>query len=540
MKNEPSTVWNPSSPLALPPSCETGPHSPETSGNGRGTPPPLVQALIEYNHLQRRRYHVPAHAGLNLLPPAWDLALDPYRYDLSELDGLDVLSEPADTLLEAQAQVAQLFGVAHSYFLINGASVGLMAALISAVRPGETVLLPRNVHRAVLSGFIMTGAKPVWFLPERLPEWGLWGGVKPAQVEAQLKAHPEAKALVITSPTYEGLGSDVAALAQCCRARGVLLIVDEAHGSLWPFSEALPTSAAHLGADAVIHSMHKSGGSLTQSALAHLPHGSRIDPAVFQQSLNTLQSTSPSYLLMASLEASCHALVSEDGQRRVADLLAQTQSLRASLKAQLKTFRLFEGQDHQVPYCDPCKLYLIHPHEPGDDWGARLEGERQLAYESASPYGVLYLANLGLQPDDWAYLQASLLAEDKRTTVSPVSSNLDSGLDAGSTTGQTREDLAEALHETKNQPATLQAALERQNPAVLLPEMALLPREAFFAPGERVTPAQALGRMSKETVVHCPPGIPVLLPGERVLPAHLPFLPEQGLLVVVNETAAPL
>ncbi len=503
MKNEPSTVWNPSSPQAALP-------SPETGGDGCGPTPPLVQALIEYNHLQRRRYHVPAHAGFKLLPAAWDLPLDPYCYDLTELDGLDVLSEPTEALLAAQTQVAQLFDVAHTFFLINGASVGLMAALLSALRPGETVLLPRNVHRAVLSGLILTGARPVWFLPDRLPDWGLWGAVTPAQVEAQLNAHPEATALVITSPTYEGVGSDVAALAQLCLARGVLLIVDEAHGSLWPFSSALPTSAAHLGADVVIHSMHKSGGSLTQSALAHLPKGSRVDPVVFQQCLNTLQTTSPSYLLMASLEATCHALASPDGQRRIVSLIEQTQSLRDTWKAQLNTFRLFDGREQQIPFCDPCKLYLIHPYEAGDDWGPRLEADRQMAYESASPYGVLYLANLGLQSEDWAYLQASLLEEDDCASVSDATAS------------------------------PVRASLTEQNPAVLLPDMVMLPRDAFFAPGERVTSAEALDRIVKETVVHCPPGIPVLLPGERVLPAHLPFLPPQGLLVVSDALHAPV
>lgn len=487
MKNEPSTVWSPSSPQAAPLS------------NGA---PPLVQALTTYDHLQRRRYHVPAHAGFNLLPPEWDLVRDPYRYDLSELEGLDVLSEPFESILEAQAQVAELFGVAQSYFLINGASVGLMAALLSTVKPGDTVLLPRNVHRSVLSGLILTGAKPVWFLPERLPEWGLWGAVTPAQVTAQLDTHPEVKALFITSPTYEGLGSDVAALAKLCRERNIYLIVDEAHGGLWPFSAQLPTSAAHLGADAVIHSMHKSGGSLTQSALAHLPKGSRIDPAVFQQCLNTLQTTSPSYLLMASLEASCHALASTEGQRRINSLLEQTHALRAQLNANLKAFRLFETKGEQAAFCDPCKLYFIHPTESGEDWATRLEEDQQMAYESASPYGALYLANLGLQPEDFEYLQTALLAEDKVSgEAEPVQSKT-------------------------------QERLEQQNPAVLVPEMALLPRDAFFAPSEQVSTELAVGRIAKETVVHCPPGIPVLFPGERVLPAHLPFLPENGLLVV--------
>lgn len=460
--------------------------------------PPLIEALKTYDEHQRRRFHVPAHAGFNLLPSDWDLARDPYRYDLTELEGLDVLSEPSECLADAQAAVAEIFNVPHSFFLVNGASVGLMAAMLAIVKPGDKVLLPRNVHRSVLSGLILTGAEPVWMLPERLPEWGLWGSVSPKRIEPQLEAQPDIKALFVTAPTYEGIGSDIQALAEICRRRDVMLVVDEAHGSLWPFSSDLPASACQLGADVVIHSLHKSGGSLTQSALAHLPRGSRLDAALFQQVLNTLQTTSPSYLLMASLEATCHMLHSGEGQTRIAGLLAHVHTLREMLQAQLSHYQVFEPNDMSW---DPCKLYLVNPTMSGEDWGPRLEADSQLAYESASPYGVLYLASLGLEAADFEFFKNLLLAED-----------------AGYSIDQTEQ-------------SSIASSLEAQNPAVLLPEMAMTPREAFFAPGERVAPEQAIGRVAKETIVHCPPGIPVLLPGERVTALHLPFLPESGILV---------
>jgi arginine/lysine/ornithine decarboxylase len=439
---------------------------------------------------------VPAHAGFSLWPADWDLLRDPYRYDLTELDGLDVLSEPSGCIQEAQAQAARLFGVSHSYFLVNGASVGLMAAMLTAVRPGDKVLLPRNVHRSVLSGLILSGAEPVWFLPERLDDWGLWGAVTVSQVEAELARHPSIKALFLTSPTYEGLGSDVAALSRLCRERNVLLVVDEAHGSLWNFTERLPDSACRAACDVVIHSMHKSGGSLTQGALAHLPKGSRIDPDAFQQALNTLQTTSPSYLLMASLDAACHYLASEAGQSRVQALLKQVAVLRESLSAVLHRFQLFDPGDQR--FWDPCKLYFINPFEAGEDWGGRLEAEERLAFESVSPYGTLYLANLGLEAEDFAFFQQVLCQEDARQTN------------------------AEA------QPAIVFPC----DPTIAVPEVVLSPRDAFFAPGVRLLPEAALGHTAKETVVHCPPGIPVLMPGERIRAEHLPMLPEEGVLVV--------
>lgn len=485
MKSEPSTAWS----LSRQP-AQTKPL------------PPLVQALIDYDQHQRRRFHVPAHAGKSLSQAAEVILREPYRYDLTEVEGLDVLSEPSECILEAQSRAAELFNVSHSYFLVNGASVGLMAAMLSVLKPGDTVLVPRNVHRSVLSGLILTGAKPVWFLPERLPEWGLWGAVTVKQVQAQLSQHPDAKALFLTSPTYEGIGSDIGELAALCREYNVYLMVDEAHGSLWPFSEQLPESACQFACDAVIHSLHKSGGSLTQSALAHLPKGSRIEPAVFQQALNTLQTTSPSYLLMASLDATCDYLASSEGQTQIEWLLGQVQQLRSALRNQFQTFRLFQPEDGLENRWDPCKLYLTHPTISGEDWAVELESERQIAYESASPYGALYLASLGLETEDFQAFQRVLIEEDQRLTSQDKS----------------------------NMP--IQATLERQNPSILVPEMVLLPRDAFFAPSEHCPTEQAIGRIAKETIVHCPPGIPVLFPGERIQEAHLPLLPNDGLLVV--------
>lgn len=461
--------------------------------------PPLVQALIQYDQHLRRRFHVPAHAGLNLIPNEWDLIQEPYRYDLTELDGLDVLSEPEGVIADAQAEIASIFGVAHSFMLINGASVGLIAAMLAAVKPGDKVLLSRNVHRSVLSGLILTGATPIWMLPERLPEWGLWGAVQPESVQAAFTAHPDIKAVFITAPTYEGIGSDIQTLAGLCHQHDASLIVDEAHGSLWPFHADLPTSACHLSADVVIHSMHKTGGSLTQSALAHLPHGSRVQADLFQQALNTLQTTSPSYLLMSNLDAACHALHGAEGRARIDQLLTHTQQLRRDLQQAFHHYRLMDLHASH-PQWDPCKLYFINPTEPGENWGARLEEEQQIAYESASPYGVLYLANLGLQPEDFQAFQQTLMAADQAVASIEDEHNWFEALDA-------------------------------QNPSILIPEMKTTPRDAFFAPGERIASGDAIGRIAKETIVHCPPGIPVLFPGELIQAIHQPFLPEDVLVI---------
>ena len=502
MKSEPHTVSNPSR-LPSPPAAS-----------------PLADAITEYQNLQRRRFHVPAHAGYK--PSFSELPEALYQADLTEVEGLDVLSEPYQCIAESQKMIAERFGVAHTFMLVNGATTGLTATMLAALQPGEKVLLPRNVHRSVVSGLILTGAEPVWMLPERLPEWGLWGAVDPKEIERQLQAHPDIKALFITSPTYEGIGSDLPAIATLCRQNDVLLIVDEAHGALWPFSDRLPKSACHiglrnaenenkveperfeLGADAVIHSMHKSAGSLTQGALAHLPHGSRIDPTIYQQALNTLQTTSPSYILMRDLEATVGWLGSDEFHEHLNQHLDVVQILRQALGVGLQRFKLFTPND--TSRWDPCKLYFSLPGESGEVWGPRLEEGAagnpllRVAYESANPKGVLYQAGIGLQPDDFTGFTKIMLIEDRCVAA-----------------------LSEAPANIAEPPELSQEEL--------LPEMAMLPRKAFFAPGERAMAAKSVGRIAKETIVHCPPGIPVLMPGERIRAHHVPLLPE-GVLVV--------
>jgi len=477
------------------------------------TNPTLDQALKHYDSHGRHRFHVPAHAGHGERLGASSLLSDPYRYDLTELDGLDVLSDPEGCLADSQASIASIFNVAQSFLLVNGATVGIEAALLAALKPGDKVLLPRNVHRSVVSGLILTGAQPVWFLPERHSQWGLWGAVSIKSIEQELEKQPDIIALVLTSPTYEGIGSNIEAIATLCRNKNVLLIVDEAHGSLWPLSDRLPQSAVQAGADCVIHSIHKSAGCLTQGALAHLPHHSRISSAAYQQALNLLQTTSPSYLLMASIEACCHFWQREEGQARLNTWLDQVAELRTQLAQGLKTLSLFEGENsQQAQLCDPSKLYWIHPQIQGDDWGAQFEEELKLAYESASPYGVLYLMNPGLENDDFKTF-ADLMHEGETLIAQQSPPTLTLPL-------QGRGDNSIA------------AMLDAQNPAILLPEIALAPREAFFSESEHIETQLALNRISHEMIVRCPPGIPVLMPGERITEAHIPFLPENGIRVV--------
>jgi arginine decarboxylase len=485
---------------------------------------PLAQALESYQGLGRFRFHVPGHSGNALVESltGWTipgLSPETYRFDQTEVEGLDVLSEPEGCLLASQHLVAEGYGVAHSFYSVNGASALLIAGMLSMIKPGEKVLLPRNVHRAVISGLILTGAKPIWLMPPWDPVWGIWGSLSADAIRKHLEQDSEIKALVVTSPTYEGIGSDIPALSAICKEHQVKLLVDEAHGSLWPFCEALPQSALYQGADLVIQSLHKSAGSLTQTALGHLPKGSCIDPEVFQDALNTLQTTSPSYLLMASLEAAALMLTMPETREQLRGFLEQVQGFRKDFSAAIKAFELFQpsGSSEMFHSWDPTRLLIRHPSWAGQDWAVQMESENGLAYESTSPDHSLYIAQWGLEPSDY---KGFLSVFDQAQTPVPQSNFKQSNFKQSK------------FKKSKFKKSKFKKSNFKEYPPLPIPITGLLPRDAFFAPSQPVSQSEAVGRIAKNTLVHCPPGVPVLLPGEVIQEAHGPYLPEQVLVII--------
>ncbi len=443
---------------------------------------PLAEALCSQIDLGRSRFHVPAHAGRDLA--GFQGCFDsPFALDLTELPPLDVLGSPEGVLKASQQAVANLFGARNSFYLINGASVGIMAALLaSRVGEAQQVLVARNCHRSVIHGLVLTGATPQWILPQPMPDWGVWGPVDPAMLGAALTANSNIKAFVLTHPTYEGNPSDIVEIARICRNHGVLLIVDEAHGTLWPLDPQLPVSALQSQADAVIHSLHKSGGSLTQTALLHCPQGSRLMPDAVQEALNLLHTTSPSYLLLANMEATCHWLASSEGKSKIQAQCHASLELKHWITENLKTIRV------QYPQQAGFQLYLQSNRLNGEDLAEQLEERFDLAYESALPNGVLLMLNLGLDSAAIEALKTALQQIDK-----------------------------ESLELPDIEPIPMYFAL---------PEMALNPRAAYFSNSQSLPAEASLGRISRQVVATCPPGIPILMPGERIAPHHLPFLPE--------------
>ena len=452
---------------------------------------PLYDAIRAHLQGDRVRLHVPGHKGghgpARFLTAAFGSEVA--RLDLTELPGLDDLHAPDGPIAEAEALAAEAFGAARTFFLVNGSTAGVLAMMLATVRPGARVYVPRAMHRSLLSGLILTGASPVYLRLRLDKESGLPLPPQPGDIAEAVRVNPGGRTVVLVDPTYQGLCADLARLGAEATAAGLTLLVDEAHGAHFGFAPELPDRALSFnGVAATSQSLHKMGPALTQGSLLHLARGG-LDPERVQASLALIETSSPSYVIMASLDLARRFMAVEG--RGVFGILAGQMSETADRLSTLRHIRVFR------PSCvgrgqDPLKLTVL-VDAPG--------APRELARHLATEHG----------------LQAELA--DRRTALFVAGPG---------TTADDLERLSEAVREYSEQlplAASEEAAggnLGRGGPAIEavawnhLPAQATTPREAFFAPAEAVSLEQAIGRVAAEAIVPAPPGIPVVMPGERL------------------------
>ncbi len=398
------------------------------------------------------RLHTPAHRGH--VDAAYGRAMGAaLALDLTELEETDDLRDPAGAIAEAQLLAAAHFGAARTWFLVGGASAGNLAALLVGAA-GRKVVVARNAHVSVVNGLVLAGAEPVWVPVPWDADWDVAGCAAPGEIAAALEAQPEAAAVLLTAPSYFGDAADIAAIRRICGDR--LLIVDEAHGAHIP-------RALRGGADLVVHSAHKGLSGPTQGGYLHLGDPARLAPARISAALRLVQSTSPSYWLLAGLDA----------------------ARRAAATAHLPDVGFLHGELREAGFvlrggADPRRILVRVPDGP-DAYDAL--ATRGVVCEAALPRAVMVL----LGPD---------------------------GLDAPE-----RAKLLAAL-------ASLGPGGEvAKGPPPPLPGAAVMsPRAAAMAQSERLAAPAAIGRICAEAVCPYPPGIPVLVPGERIGAEHLAFL----------------
>ncbi len=442
--------------------------------------------------------HIPGHArGEGVLPRFKEI----FGEKIINLDTTDEFSGlgklyPADgPVARAQELMAELYGVQKSFFLINGSSVGNMALALTMAKDNKKIIIGRNCHRSVIGGLTFTGANPVWVVPEWLDKWGIWGQVDPDEIKRLLDDNDEVSAVWITNPTYEGVVSDIEKIAAICKQKNVPLIVDEAHGCLWKFSDKLPLSALECGADAVVHSLHKTGGSFSQSSVLHIAGDSRINPEEAEANLGILQSTSPSYTLLASLDAARAYLSSEYGMQRLDYAIKNAEAVREILNQTQGVNCLSIDNGINI---DNTKIYITVDGLGGKRLQSILEIEYNIEIESATDEGVLALSNIGNTAEELYYFCESIQSIAKNNY----------------------SDITH-LEKTKYMPFHV-------------PEIVCTPRKAYISRKEEVKTEESIGRISAEVIAVCPPGIPVLVPGEMITQEHLPYLTHRQAIQVVR------
>ncbi|MBW4486058.1 MAG: aminotransferase class I/II-fold pyridoxal phosphate-dependent enzyme [Tildeniella torsiva UHER 1998/13D] len=476
---------------------------------------PILSTLQSSSRRPHAAFYSPGHKrGQGASPRLRELlGAAALAADLPELPELDNLFAPEGVIREAQALAAEAFGADHTYFLANGSTCGLEAAILATCGPGEKIIVPRNAHRSVIAGLVLSGAMPIFVAPEYSPEVGLALGVKAEDVAVALAHHPDSRAVLLVSPTYHGICSDVGAIASLAHHHSIPLLIDEAHGPHFAFHSDLPTPALALGADLVVQSTHKVLGALSQAAMLHT-RGTRIDRDRLQAALQLTQSTSPNSLLLASLDAARHQMAT-DGKALLANTLALAQQMRTEL-ATIPGLRMIDKPAvtafSSVSDLDLTRLTVdvLGLGITGLEADEILHEELGVTVELPELRQLTLIISLGNTVADGQRCIAGLRSLSKRCAP---------------------QSLSKRCAEQHSTVATIaqSGVLDSANPSFTLPQIS--PREAFFAATETVGAEAALGRISADTISAYPPGIPAIVAGEVIVEgaiAHLTAIKQQG------------
>ncbi len=411
-----------------------------------------------------------------------------FKYDLTEANGLDDLHHAEGAIKEAQELAADLYKAKHSRFLVNGTTCGNEALIIASASEGDEIIVARNSHKSVIGGIILSGAKPVWVMPEFDEEWGFYTVPDKREIETALKNHPDAKAVFVVSPTYYGNAGNIKELAEVCHDNGVPLFVDEAHGSHLYFSEDFPKGALQNGADAAVMSAHKTTGAMTQSSMLHVS-SERVSIESIDKALKLVMSSSPSYILMTSLDASRHQMA-KDGASIMKKTFELSMKLRNAVE-EISDMNVYNGANAEEILknnCDPSRVVF-----------------------SAAGLGIT-----GYELSDMLFEKYGCALEmaDAKNVVAVV------------TAGNTDDDikrLSDALYDIskKHKRINKKAAAP---PGINIPEMAYTPRTAYFLQSKKIPLEESKGRICAQTISPYPPGIPVIVPGEIINEEIFDFL----------------
>ncbi len=440
---------------------------------------PIYEALKKFREMRVVPFDVPGHKhGRGNPELAAFLGEQCVSIDVNSMKPLDNLCHPVSVIREAEILVAEAFGAAHAFLMVGGTTSSVQSMVLSACKRGDKIILPRNVHRSVINALVLCGAVPVYVNPEVDHRLGISLGMKREQVARAIEENPDAVAVLVNNPTYYGICSDLRAIVEMAHKAGMLCLADEAHGTHFYFGENMPVSAMAAGADMASVSMHKSGGSLTQSSLLLIGDG--INPGHVRQIINLTQTTSGSYLLMSSLDISRRNLALR-GKEVFAKVVSMADYAREEINAVGGYYafgrELINGDS--IYDFDSTKL-SVHTRDiglAGIEVYDLLRDEYDIQIEFGDIGNILAYLSIGDRPQELERL-VSALAEIRRLYQKDSSGLL------------SQEYIA--------------------------PAVVVSPQEAFYAGKRSIPIEESEGYVCSEFVMCYPPGIPILAPGERI------------------------
>ena len=454
---------------------------------------PYLDALLTYVNDGVTSFHTPGHKhGRGMHPRLKDfIGENILKIDLTQVLGLDDLNQPEGAIKEAHELAADAYGADYSYFLINGSTAGNQAMLMTALRPGDSVLIPRNSHKSAVSALIMSAARPIYMQPAVDHELHIDHAVTVETVKNSLEQHADAKAVFLTSPTYYGSAADVAGIERLVHSRGKMLLVDEAWGSHLHFHPELPQSSTSAKVDACVNSTHKLTGAMSQCAMLHTV-GDRIDRGRLRSTLRIFQSTSPQLAMLASLDVARMQLATE-GEALLTNALALARDARERL--------------NRIPgiFC----MGVEHVGRPGIaayDETRLVITVKDLGYTGYEASNVLRL-RYQVQADmaDLCNVVALVTFGDSEATIDKLVNAVERLAREAKPAGS---ESASAILEHRMKHGTYAMPP--------IPEMVLTPREAFTRDHVEVPFRNSAGRICAEVITPYPPGIPIICPGERI------------------------
>lgn len=432
---------------------------------------PLIDALTAFQQQQPISFHVPGHKNgeLSALPPEMRSALP---YDLTEVTGLDDLHYPEEAIQEAQQLLAEAYGADQSFFLVNGSTIGNLAMVYAACQEGDTVIVQRNAHKSIFHALELAKARPVYVAPEWDEESLTASGVAFADITAAVMAYPEAAAVILTYPNYYGMAT--AGLKETiafCQSQGMAVLVDEAHGAHFQIGDPFPASALAYGANVVVQSAHKTLPAMTMGSFLHI-QGDLVNREKIKKYLRMLQSSSPSYLIMASLD-DARAFVQTYSQPDIRYFKDKRKQFIRGLKS-IPRLEVFESDD-------PLKLMLRVEGYNGFQLKEQLE-KAGIHAELADPYQVLLIMPLLKQIHAYPFAEV-------------------------------RKRVKEAIRELEQYPGDALAVKMPIQQAISVPDISYAQMDTETR--EWIPYTASVGRISAGMVVPYPPGIPLIVPGEK-------------------------